>query len=301
MKKLVFLLCLFLTGMNMSAQTKVVHKNPARKVVSRKNVATSKTVSKKTPSNAPKQDYMNFDASGQYLVSFRHTCEDGSYMEVEGTYYKDNEYFYRPVTICDSEGNKYTGTFYIGPFSKIKNLNDCCRVKSYNNFLELFSSSLRSYDSYGEGDDTFIETKDKQKKYYYSDNQIRYVFIKDGEGYIVYNCERDSYKNLDDVRLEKIYKRYAVYTNGSILLTNYSDVVETEIKYDNGDKYKGKIDMSNMPIGSDAYKSGIEMPQFAYTDGVMRLNDGNIRVYVNGEIDEFESRKPVYKNLFPQK
>jgi hypothetical protein len=286
----------------MSAQNRVVQKTA--------------TTAKKTSSNTEKGDYMNFDSKGEYLVSFRHTCEDGSYMEVVGDHYRGNDYYYRPVTICDSEGNKYTGTFYIGSnsdqFNNIYNLNDCCKLKSYNNYLELFYESLKTYKGYDDGDkydETFIETKDKQKKYYFSGTYIAKVLVKISEdSYILYDTWKAissgrKFKKLDDVPLETIWERYTVYKNGSILLkycgsdgTNY--VYEADIKYDNGDKYKGKIDLDKTPIGSDSFKPGIEMPQFAFTDGAMKLNDGTIRVYVNGEIDEFESKKPSYERLF---
>ncbi len=291
MKIYLLFFCFLLSYLNMSAQNRVVQK--------------SATTTKKISPNTEKKDYMNFDSKGEYLVSFRHTCEDGSYMEVEGTHYDNNSYFYRPVTICDTEGNKYTGTFYIGPTSTdngIYNLNDCCKQKSYDNYMcKLFYRNLRSY---GDDDESFIETKDKQTRYYYSSTdagRVRTVLIKQNEdSYILYDCKQEA---ACDVKLIQISRRYTVYKNGSILLRHipFSDEYDTEIMYDNGDIYKGKIDMKNMPINSDFFKPGIEMPQFVIRDGVMKLKDGTIRVYVKGEIDEFESKKPSYQNLFNDK
>ena len=320
MKKLVFLFCLLFGGLSVSAQTKVVRKAPAKKPVSSapKTVVASKTANQKTPSNKPKKDYVNFDASGRYLVSFRHTCEDGSYMEIEGKHYNGNDYYYRPVTICDAEGNKYTGTFYIGPNSfneGICSQEECYKKASYNNYIKMFAHCLQSYHSIKDSDydETFIELKDGSKKIFFSDDcSIRAIEVKDGDGFIKYRCnqntilkawmeEKEVNIDLTNIPLGDIAQRYTFYNNGKAFVINYGNVYEAKIEYGNGDVYIGKLNKSDMPLDSDSFKSGTNMPQFSFTDGVMKLKDGTIRVYVNGEIDELESRKPVYREVFKKK
>ena len=320
MKKLAFLFCLLFSGLSMSAQTKVVRKTPAKKAVSstKKTIVASKTANQKTPSNKPKKDYVNFDESGLYLVSFRHTCEDGSYMEIEGKHYHGNDYFYRPVTICDAEGNKYTGTFYIGPNSCTEGIcsqEECYKKASYNNYIKMFARCLESYHSIKDSDydETFIELKDGSKKIFFSDDcSIRAIEVKDGDGFIKYRCNQTTIPkaweevkevNIDlaNIPLGDIAQRYTIYSNGKAFVVNYGNVYEAKIEYGNGDEYIGELNLYGMPLDSDSFKSGTSMPQFTFTNGVKKLKDGTIRVYVNGEIDELESKKPAYKNMFKKK
>jgi hypothetical protein len=250
MKKLVFLLGFLISSMSVSAQNTVVRKAP---VTVKKSSSTKPTAAKKTPtSNMVKKDYVKFDDSGQFLVAFRHTCEDGSYMEVEGQYYRGNKNFYRPVIICDSEGNKYTGTLSINPYwsaqTGFSNLDDCYKLKSYNKFWDVFGTQcIRSLASSNDEDydECVLEVKNEPIKFYFgSGGEIFAKEIKDGEGYKILNPEGE------------VVKRYTVYKSGRILVAHlfYNDF-EAIIDYGNGDKYTGRIDLRSMPLDSDSFKS----------------------------------------------
>ena len=260
---------------------------------------------KKVAAELKKTDDVEFDSKG-YLVKFKKTCDDASYVVYEGKTSPSYADHIRYIKFYTSDGGVFDGLC-----SDLR-LKDIYNMTSYNKFWEglkgvrmMTKPESNIYSTFTLPDGSRVTYNEHVGIYKY------YQPINEKGDFCEYQVDPIYSFDLQSAKSGIIDNFRRSYDQAIVTIKPRYDVTQLQIPasihYKNGDVYEGKLTVPDEAFFKDKSNSYVHyynaswwedpklLEKISLHEGRMTHSDGSFHIYVNNQIDEFETMRVIKK------